>query len=77
VSWSYQRPGRDLVLVAHEKCGHGYCSGQCPPQVHYVVIKILDKITGGGICKWTSHMLLSQCLEESIEGYTEKPNWPI
>jgi hypothetical protein len=31
----------------------------------------------GELCKWTSHMLLSQCLEESIEGYTEKPNWPI
>jgi hypothetical protein len=31
----------------------------------------------GELCKWTSHMLLSQCLEESIEGYIEKPNWPI
>jgi hypothetical protein len=49
VSRSYQRPGRDLVSAAHEKCGHGYCSGRCPPQVRYAVIKILDKKTGGNL----------------------------
>jgi hypothetical protein len=49
MSRSYQRPGRDLVSVAHEKCGHGYRSGRCPPKVRYAVIKILDKKTGGNL----------------------------
>ena len=44
---SHQRPGRNLVSIAHKKCGYGNCSGWCPPQVWYFVIKILDKKTGG------------------------------
>jgi hypothetical protein len=76
VSWGHQRSGCDLISVAHEKCGHGHCSGWRSPQFWHATFKILDKKTWGGLYKWTSHMPSFLYLGVSIEYFTGKLSWP-